>query len=316
MTEETPDPADEERWALSLGGRTHEVTVVDLDVRRRLTWLVDGVEVASKETSDEKVILVAPAESEAGAAAVRLWLPMFVGPTRRVALFGPGPGKGARERAEADRGGVEFAPEPGSKAAKRQTWIRDHPTLYTLKQTLIAVAGVVIPLVLGSYVVRFALNLPWPDWLHLPDIPWPDISLPRIAWPDIPWPDIPWPDITLPAIPWPEWSLPPWVEWLLDNAKYLWPIVLALVMARAEVRRRRKAAEASRGDAPDGIAVQERPVDDSGEAARGGAADDAFGEAGVNESATGAGSTPTDTGSQSRSASPSRGGPTADDGEP
>lgn len=283
MTEETPDPADEERWALSLGGRTHEVTVADLDVRRRLTWLVDGVEVASKETSDEKVILVAPAESQAGAAAVRLWLPMFVGPTRRVALFGPGTGMGARERAEAGRGGVEFAPEPGSQAAKRQTWIRDHPTLYTLKQTLIAVAGVVIPLVLGSYVVRFALNLPWPDWLHLPDIPWPDISLPRIAWPDIPWPDISWPDITLP-----EWALPPWVEWLLDNAKYLWPIVLALVMARSEVRRRRKAAEASRDDVPGGVAAD--------------------------ESSTDADSTPTDTGARSRSANP--GGPSPDDGEP
>lgn len=55
--------------------------------------------------------------------------------------------------------------------------------------------------------------------------------------PDLPWPDIPWPDL----------RLPDWVRWLLDEAKYVWPVVLAYVLARAEINRRRKQDELRRG---------------------------------------------------------------------
>jgi hypothetical protein len=78
-------------------------------------------------------------------------------------------------------------------------------------------------------VVRFAVSLPWPHF-DLPRIPWPDIHLPRI-----PWPHIPWPSINLP-----DWQLPGWLRWVLDRAKYVWPVVLALVVVRGEIVRQRK----------------------------------------------------------------------------
>jgi hypothetical protein len=85
------------------------------------------------------------------------------------------------------------------------------------------VAKVVVPILLSLIVVRFAINLPWPQLPHpdLPDLPW------------IPWPDLPSPDL-------PDVHAPDWLRWLLDKVKYVWPIVLAFVLARAEIRRRRE----------------------------------------------------------------------------
>ena len=91
-----------------------------------------------------------------------------------------------------------------------------------------AVAKVVVPILLGLLAVRFVVDLPWPDWR----IPWPDWEIP---WPEIPWPEIPWPSVDLPS-----WELPAWVGWIVDKLKYVGPVVLAFVLARGEVRRRRK----------------------------------------------------------------------------
>jgi hypothetical protein len=57
--------------------------------------------------------------------------------------------------------------------------------------------------------------------------------------PNLPLPDLP----DLPSIPWPGLELPGWVREVLDKAKYVWPVVLAYVLARAEIRRRRKQDE-------------------------------------------------------------------------
>jgi hypothetical protein len=38
-------------------------------------------------------------------------------------------------------------------------------------------------------------------------------------------------------------SLPGWVAWTLDHARFVWPVVLALVLARSEITRRRKQDE-------------------------------------------------------------------------
>ena len=40
--------------------------------------------------------------------------------------------------------------------------------------------------------------------------------------------------------------LPDWVRWLLDKVKYVWPIAVAYVLARAEINRRRKQDELRR----------------------------------------------------------------------
>ena len=41
----------------------------------------------------------------------------------------------------------------------------------------------------------------------------------------------------------PEIDPPDWLGWILERVKYVWPIVLAFLLARAEVRRRRRHAE-------------------------------------------------------------------------
>ena len=38
-------------------------------------------------------------------------------------------------------------------------------------------------------------------------------------------------------------TLPEQVRWVLENSKYVWPVVLAFVLARAEIRRRRRQDE-------------------------------------------------------------------------
>ena len=76
-----------------------------------------------------------------------------------------------------------------------------------------------VPILLTFLVVHLAINLPWPH------VPFPDL-------PSVPWPDIPTPDL-------PDWHVPDEVWWVLDKAKYVWPVVVAYVIARAEIKRRR-----------------------------------------------------------------------------
>ena len=81
----------------------------------------------------------------------------------------------------------------------------------------------VVPILLTLVTIRFAVKLPFPD------LPTPNL-------PSVPWPSIPLPDL-------PDWRLPDWLRWLLDKAKYVWPVVLAYVIARAEIKRRRHQDE-------------------------------------------------------------------------
>jgi hypothetical protein len=80
--------------------------------------------------------------------------------------------------------------------------------------------SVVLPILLVAVLAGLALSVPLPDW-----------DLPAIRWPD------------LPAVPWPDWSVPGWLEWLLAHAKHVWPVVLAYLLARREIARRRSQDE-------------------------------------------------------------------------
>jgi hypothetical protein len=73
----------------------------------------------------------------------------------------------------------------------------------------------------------------------------PDIDLPSIPWPDIDLPALPWPDIDLP-----ELAIPHWLRMIIITAKFWIPVLIAIGIAVAEVRRRKAAA-----------AVQERDRD-------------------------------------------------------
>ena len=219
-----------ERWQLDGDGHQHVVEIADAGLRRSLTWLVDGTEVAGRKTSDERVVLDG---GERGAVGVRL--PAFTGPARRVTWYPPGGQLGAAAAAQAGVGGVDLDPAPGSRAAAREAWIRAHPHRHAARRTAAAVLGVLLPL-LGLWLLA-RVDIPWPD------IPWPDIPWPEISGPDWDLPSIPWPDV---EIPWPDWQfpeLPAWVREVLDKAKYVGPVVVAFVLARAEVRRRRAQDE-------------------------------------------------------------------------
>jgi len=143
-------------------------------------------------------------------------------------------------QALAGLGGIDLVPEPGSAAAAYEDRVRLHPTRYAAIATAGGIAKVVVPLLLGLVAIRFAVNIPWPD-VPLPDLP----DLPEVPWPEIPWPDLPRPDF-------PDLSLPGWVRWLLDKAKYVWPVLLAYVVARAEIKRRRKQDALRRGAEDEG----------------------------------------------------------------
>ena len=120
-------------------------------------------------------------------------------------------------------GDVDLLPEPGSRAARHEEAVRAHPERYALIQAAGGAGKVVLPILLTVLLARFALSLP------LPSIDGPDL-------PSLPTPDLP--SLPLPGLP--DWSLPGWVEQALGVVKYVWPVVLAYVLARAEINRRRR----------------------------------------------------------------------------
>lgn len=222
------DTSPDQVWELTLDGHTHRVEVRG-SVSRRLRWSIDGELVAEKKSSDEKVQLTDKLRPGLGVVALRF---SGLGKPRRATLFEPDPTQdlGASTRALTGVGGLDLVPEPGSPAADHEDRVRANPQRYALIAALIGVARVVVPIVAVALFARIAVNVPWPDW-NLPSIPLPDIP-----WPDLP--SVPWPD--LPSIPWPDWSLPGWLVWLIDHAHYVVPVIVALVLARNEIRRRAK----------------------------------------------------------------------------
>ena len=213
-------------WELSRDGRRHELTTSEAGLSRRLEWRIDDELVVEKKSSDDRVRL------SHGDHALDVRFSML-GAGRRATLHTADDGENATARAELGVGGVDLVPAPGSPAEKREQWIRDHPRLHTVRARLGGTAGIVVPLVIAWLLARFAFSI------DLPGIPLP--NLPSIPLPDLP--QIPWPDWSLP-----DWSLPGWVREVLDVLTFVFPVVLAFVLARAEVKRRRKQDELRSSD--------------------------------------------------------------------
>jgi hypothetical protein len=207
--------AADQVWTLEHEGREHRVEA-STSTAHRVRWLVDGTLLAERKTWDDKVKVSAP---DGSTLLVRY---SGLGAPRRATLYGPEDEVGELT----GLGGVDLVPEPGSKAEAYERRVLDHPTRFALVATAGGVAKVVVPILLSLLVVRIAVDLPWP---HLPRLPHPDLpDLPRVPWPDVPLPDLP------------DLHLPDWAPWLLDKAKYVWPVVLAYVLARGEISRRRE----------------------------------------------------------------------------
>lgn len=233
------DPA--QVWDLTVAGVRHRVEVRGSFVRR-VRWFVDGECVAEKKSSEDALRLTHPEHGTVG-----VWH-SALGRPRRSTLFRAEHGApSASARALTGLGGLDLTPEPGSPAAAHEARVRAHPRRYALVQTLGGVAKVVLPLVVALLLARLAFSIDWPDW---------DLPLPTIPLPSIPWPSVPWPRIDLPEV-----RVPGWVQWLLEHAKYVVPVLIAFGLAQAEVRRRRTQDELRRRharDEPDG----EDPADD------------------------------------------------------
>lgn len=176
----------------------------DLGFRRTVRWYVDDELAAERTSADEKIRLA----SAAGNLEVRF---SALGRPRRATLLDDD---------------LDLAPDPGSPAAEHEEKVRAHPNRYAAIATVVGVAKVVLPVLATLLLARLtlphlSLDLPTPD---LPSLPLPDL-------PSLPLPDLP--DVTLPEQ----------VRWVLENSKYAWPVVLAFVLARAEITRRRRQDE-------------------------------------------------------------------------
>lgn len=203
-------------WSLDRGGHSHRLSVWGT-IRRRFEWAVDGTVVAARSSPNERVELNADGH---GVVTVRF---SALGSPRRATLFSEADGGVATSKIGI--GGEDFVPEPGSPAARFEQRLIDHPRLYPVIEAIGSGGGILAGLAGAALVAWLASLIDWPD---LPDIPWPDINVPSIPWPELP--SIPWPDVTLPA----------WLRWLMDQLKYVIPIVVAYVLGRREVRRRHR----------------------------------------------------------------------------
>lgn len=212
-------------WSRTISGHTHHLEVTG-EIIRRFVWSVDGEGVVSRKTADDRARL------ESKAHGSLLVIHSGLGTPRRATYFAPGEDLAGM----AGIGGVDLTPEPGSRAAAYERRVIDHPKRYALIETLGGAAGVVggivAAMVVAWIIARISLpdiDLPLPNLPDLPGLPIPDL-------PSIPWPSIPWPDL-------PNVQLPEWVEWVANHLKYVWPVVLAFVLAQGEIKRRRKHAE-------------------------------------------------------------------------
>jgi len=226
MPEDPRQDPPHQVWTLSIDGRSHRVESRG-SFSRRLRWYVDDDLVAGHKSSEAKVRLSPDGRPELGIVGVRF---SGLGSPRRATLFEPDETGGVDPTARAITGvgGIDLEPAPGSPAAAHEDKVRAHPRRYAAVLALGGVAKIVVPIILAALAARFAFALPLPDW-DLPSIPWPDL-------PSIPWPDPP-------DIPWPDWSMPGWLGWLLDKVQYVWPLLLAYVLARGEIRRRKQQDE-------------------------------------------------------------------------
>ncbi|HJY24813.1 MAG TPA: hypothetical protein VJ649_03960 [Actinomycetes bacterium] len=208
-------------WELTADSGRHRVEARG-SFSRRLRWYVDEELVVEKRSMDDTVRLTSKTRPELGVVRIRF---SGLGSPRRATLFEPdADGLDAEARAVAGIGGIDLAPERGSPAAKHEEQLRHHPRRYATIPVLTSIMAVLVSVLLGTLLVRFAFSL-------LPSLP-----LPRVDLPDLPIPDFP-------GIPLPEWSLPGWLRRVLEYAKYVTPIVIAAAVALSEIARRRKQDE-------------------------------------------------------------------------
>jgi len=188
-------------FSVEYEGRTVEVIPDPIWEQDRVRLVVDGETVAETKANAKQTVLAGDGFE------VRAVMPFWGGSVKRASLV---PDGGDEE--------YELDPEPGTRAARLAAWGRRHPKLYASRYVLSGAAQVAMALIGFALVFRL-----------LPAIPWPSIELPTIDLPDLPLPSF---QIDL--------ELPGWVQAVLDSKPYWVPIVIGVVLARRELKRRKK----------------------------------------------------------------------------
>jgi len=116
---------------------------------------------------------------------------------------------------------------PAPAESRSERFARRYPRLYALRHVAKGTGKAAAALIGLALLVNL-----------LPAIQWPEIPLPSIDLPEIPWPDIPLPSIDLP-------ELPAWLQAILEAKKYWLPILIGIVLAVREMRKRRPASPAT-----------------------------------------------------------------------
>jgi hypothetical protein len=187
-------------------GRHVEVIPDSLWERDRIRLLVDGEEIAETKAKGPKTVLAGDGFE------IRAVTPLWGGSVLRAELV------------PADGGApVPLEPEPGTRAARRARFEREHPRLYASRHVAKGAAQVALAIIGLTFLLRF-----------LPSIPWPDIDLPSIPLPGIDLPDIPLPNIQV------DIALPGWIKAIAHSKQYWLPILIGIFLANAELQRRKR----------------------------------------------------------------------------
>lgn len=188
-------------FSVEYEGQTVEVIPDPIWEQDRVRLVVDGETVAERKANGRRTVL------EGEGFEVRAVMPFWGGSVSRASLVPDG-----------SEDEYELDPEPGTRAAKLAGWGRAHPKLYASRYVITGIAQVAAAII----GITFALKL-------LPAIPLPSIDLPTIDLPDIPLPSF---QLDL--------ELPGWMQAVLDSKPYWLPIVVGLVLASRELKRRKR----------------------------------------------------------------------------
>jgi hypothetical protein len=212
-------------FSIEHDGRRVEVVPESSLSKDVVRLLIDGEVVAEAKPNGADTVVAGDG------VEVRVVMPWHGVSITRAELVGP-------------EGPLPLAPDPGSAAARRERFAREHPGLYAVRHVAKGVAQVAAAVIGIGFLIRLL----------------PEISLPL--------PSIDLPDIPLPSIDLPDFALPGWVQAILASKIYWLPVVLGLVIALREWRRRRATGtHPDRGGTDAEGGASQRPDQQSGQGA-------------------------------------------------
>lgn len=195
-------------------GRNYRLTVCERGLRRRILLERDGDQLIDKVSSLERLTL----EAETG-ERLELRLTKW-GRVRHATLHVGGVG-------------LDMDFEPGTRAARRQQWEREHPELAALRHVAEGIGAVAV-MVLGIGALFGGL---------FNRIAEPIVALIVAALRAIPFPEIALPSLSLPGLSLPRLTMPAWMEAVWSAKPYWAPILAGIAIAIWEVRRQRRQRE-------------------------------------------------------------------------